>query len=71
MKMPISIRKIKCKGCNYWREHIYYTLQDGPFCTDCLEKKYPELFRKQLVHENTSNVMSLKHNATSEMCSDQ
>ena len=45
VKTLISTRKIKCKGCNYWREDIYYTVKGGPFCTDCLKKKYPELFK--------------------------
>jgi formylmethanofuran dehydrogenase subunit E len=47
MKTTTSPKKIKCNGCNDWREDIYYTLQDGPLCTDCLKKKYREFFRKE------------------------
>jgi hypothetical protein len=51
METPTPVRKIKCKGCNSWKENVYYILQDGPFCTDCLKKKYREFFEKEGEHK--------------------
>ncbi len=42
------VTRAKCRGCNHWKEDVYYTLQDGPFCTDCLKKKYPDLYKNEL-----------------------
>ncbi len=67
MRKPISARKIKCKACNDWREDIYYTLQDGPFCTDCLKKRYPELFKRPALPRNADNRVSLKSKVASRM----
>jgi hypothetical protein len=44
VKSPL--RKIKCKGCNSWREDVYYTFQGGDLCTDCLRRKYQDFFDK-------------------------
>ncbi len=51
MKMPVPVRKIKCKGCDSWTPNVYYILQDGPFCTECFKKKYRGFFEKEGEHK--------------------
>ncbi len=47
MERPNRIRRIKCNGCNSWREDVYYTFQEGDLCTDCLQEKYANLFEEE------------------------
>jgi hypothetical protein len=46
METPNRFRKIKCNGCNSWREDVYYTFQGGDLCTHCVQKKYAKLFEE-------------------------
>lgn len=38
---------IKCKACNSSKPNVYYLLDDGPICSDCLKKSYAGLFTKE------------------------
>jgi hypothetical protein len=44
--LPTAVRKTKCNGCNSYTANVFLILQDGPLCTNCLEKKHPELFQR-------------------------